>query len=982
MPLRVARGYAVITSRHLFSTSNSAMHRPLPLRSAVFPLLVMLLVGLLVWPTESVSQDHDLLPVDPNVRVDTLDNGLVYYVRANDEPTARAELRLVVDIGSIAEEEHELGHAHFVEHLLFNGTERFEEQEIIDFLESIGMRFGPDVNAYTSFDETVYMLTIPTDDEEIITTSFEVLEDWASAATMTDEAVEKERGIIIEEWRARLENAGGRMQQEIIPALLHQSRYADRLPIGDTAVIRNAAPQTFRDFYERWYRPDLMSIVAVGDFDPDDIAQRIEQHFGSLSVADDAPARPDAEIPGHADTQYAIVSDPEFPITNVQVAYKRDRQPVATRQDFRESITRSMFRSMLNTRLSEMARTGEAPFLSASSYESDLARPASFYGLSAQVADDSLLTGLEAAFLEVERIRQHGFTDSELERQKTRTLRSYERAFNERDNIRSAQYVSRYVDHYLKQRPLLGTEDQYALAQEFMPEITLDEVNAVAADLFAEENRVVIAQMPERPDLLEPTEEQIAAILDSVRDREIEPFEDQEVDAPLMAELPEPGAVVREESRSHDVTLLELNNGVRVLYKATDFQDDEVRFTAFAPGGTSLADDAHYFEATFAANLVSNSGVGALDANALDRTLAGQVVSVSPFISELEQGFRGQASPEDLETLFQLVHQYATNARADSSAYRSFQNQQRSFLSNRAAAPQSAFQDSLVAALYNNDIRRRPPSVEDIDGLDLERAKAFYDARFADAAGMTFAFVGNIDPALLRMYAEQYLGSLPSSGAPGEWRDVAPPKPEGVVETAAYRGQAEQSQVAVVFHGDMDDDVMQRHYLATLENVLSIRLRQELRERRSGVYGVQVQSSASRRPHADYQLVVVFVADPERVEELAAAVFEEITDLQENGIPEEKLASTKEQQRRSRETALENNAFWVGQLASSMRYPDTTLELLIDDFMERIEATTLEDIQEAARRYLNQEQYVQVTLFPERMAPGDASDTAEVSGDE
>ncbi len=936
--------------------------------------LSLLLVSLFLLLPSAVAQEapDELLPVDAGVHVDTLDNGLVYYVRENDEPTARAELRLVVNVGSVLEEEHELGHAHFVEHLLFNGTERFEEQEIIDFLEGIGMRFGPDVNAYTSTDETVYMLTIPTDDEEVLETSFKVLEDWASRATLSDEAVEKERGIVIEEWRARLENASGRMQEEIIPKLLHNSRYADRMPIGDTAVIRNAAPQTFRDFYERWYRPDLMSIVAVGDFDAEDIIGRIHEHFGHLTVPDDAPERPTFDIPGHDETLYAIASDPEFPISNVQVAFKREAQRVATVQDYKESLTRSLFRSMLNTRLSEIAREGDSPFLSASTYEGGLARPASFYGLTARVEDDSLFSGMEAALLEAERVRQHGFTESELERQKRRTLRSLERAFNERDNIRSAEYVSRYVNHYLEQRPLLDTEDRFRLAERILPEISLEMVNEVAADLFADKNRVVIAQLPERPDLLKPTEEQLAEVLDAVRDRTIDPYEDVEVDAPLLAELPEPGQIIHEETDEvYDVTELRLDNGVRVLFKPTDFKDDEVRMSAFSPGGTSLAEDDNYFNASFASSIVQNSGVGEFDANALDRALAGQVVSVNPFVSELEQGFRGEASPSDLETLFKLVHLYATSPRADSSAFQSFKNQQRSFLANRAATPGSAFQDSLITAMYDNDIRRRVPSVDDIDNLDLEAAHAFFQERFADAGDMAFAFVGNIDPQLLRMYAEQYLGSLPSSAQAGEWRDVAPRKPDGVIEKAAYRGQAEQSQAAIIFHGPMEDDILQRHHLSTLENVLSIRLRQELRERRSGVYGVQVQASTSVRPHSEYELAIVFVADPERVEELTSAVFEEITDLQENGIPEDKLTSTKEQQRRSRETALEENSFWLGQLTSTARYPERTLDVLVDGFDERVDSTTLEDIQEAARTFLNHERYISVTLFPERMAPED-----------
>lgn len=939
---------------------------------------LLLALALFLQPPLQSEPDDPLserrLPLSPEVQVDTLDNGLVYYIQPNDEPSERAELRLVVNAGSVLEEEHERGVAHFVEHLLFNGTERFEEQEIVNFLERIGMRFGPDVNAYTSADETVYQLTIPTDDEEIVETSFEILEDWSSAATLSDEAVEKERGIIIEEWRARFENASGRMQEKIRPVLFHESHYLDRSPIGDTAVIRNAEPETFRSFYERWYRPDLMAVVAVGDFNADDIEERIEEHFGHLTAPEDAPERSTFDIPGHEETLFAIATDPEYPVSQVEVTYKREAVPAETAGDYRERLKRSLFRSMLNTRLSEIARQGDAPFVSARAYEGNPARPATFYGLGAQVYDDSLLTGMQAMLTEAERVRQHGFTDSEFERQKERTLRNYRRAYDERESTRSSDYVERYVDHFLEQRPVPGTEYEYELAQELLPEITLDEVNELSAQLLAEHDRVVLVRMPERSDRLEPTEEMLAGVLEHVQEQEVEPYVDETPDAPLMAEIPSPAEVTGEERFEElDVTEITLENGVRVVYKQTDFKRDEVQLSAFSPGGTSLAEDEDYFDAAYAATIVGQSGVGDFDQNALERLLSGQVVNVSPYIDELEQGFRGSASPEDLETLFQLIHRYMTDPRADEDALASFQNQQRAFLQNRDANPMGAFQDSLVAALYDGDLRRRVPTIEELEAIELDTAHQFFRERFADAGDFTFVFVGNLEPEQLTHLAQTYLGTLPSSQLDTMWQDVAPDRPEGVVEKTAYEGESSQSQVALLFHGPFDYTRENRHALRSLEDALSIRLREALREERSGVYGVQVEASSSHRPDERYQFVVSFTCDPERIDELTEAVFEEIQAYQDNGVPEETLATVKEQQRRDRETELEENGFWTGSLAFHYRYGEEDVRNILR-YQELIDAISEEDVQEAARTFLNTDRYVNVRLLPEAYAQGEAED--------
>ncbi len=919
-------------------------------------------------------QPDAALPLDPAVRIDTLASGVVYYLRKNDEPKHRAELRLAVNAGSALEDDDQKGLAHFVEHMLFNGTRRFQEHELIDFLERTGMRFGPDINAYTSFDETVYMLQIPTDSTEIVEKAFDVLEDWAAYATLSDQEIDNERGVIVEEWR-RGRGAGGRIRDKILPVLLADSHYKDRLPIGDTTIIKNAAYDTLRRFYRHWYRPDLMAVVAVGDFDVDRIEALIREHFDALPAPDAPRPVPSFDVPDHDETLYEIATDPEFPVTQVQVNFKQDAEVVRTVGDYRGQLVSSLFNSLLNKRFAEIARRGNAPFLGASVSKGGFVRPAAFYSLGAQVQDDSLLVGLEALLTEAARVRQHGFTETELARQQRETLRAYERAFNERDNTDSGAYAREYVGNFLEAEPIPGIAYEYQLVEDLLPGITVEEVNARAAELLAERNRAVIVAMPEKEGLTPPTEADLAAVLARVQQKPIAPYVDDVSDAPLVPDIPAPAAVTAERAVAEvGVTEITLANGVRVVMKPTDFKQDEVRFTAFSPGGSSLVPDADYLAASTADALVTRSGVGAFDRTALQKKLAGKVASASPFIGEVEEGLRGSASPEDLETLFQLIYLYFTAPRADSSALEAFQNQQRAFLINRANTPFGPFQDSLIVALYGHDPRRQVPTVEQIDALDLQKAFAIYQDRFADAGDFTFIFVGNFAPDTLRALARTYLGTLPAAGRAETWRDVAPDPPQGVVRKTAGKGLDPQSQVALVFSGPFRYDRLHRHRLRSLEGVLDIMLREELREKRAGVYSTAVQSSASDRPDSTYQVFVFFGCAPERARELAEAVFEQIKSLQDDGASEDYLARVKEQQRRERETSLEENGFWIGVLDFYYSHPQEDL-LDVLRYDEMIESLNADDLREAARRYLRKDRYVEVVLYPENFDPtalGDA----------
>ncbi len=909
-------------------------------------------------------ESGDPLPLDPAVRVGTLDNGLTYYIQRNTEPQDRAELRLAVDAGSVLERPDQLGLAHFVEHMLFNGTERFEEQEIVDFMERIGMRFGPDVNAYTSFDETVYMLQIPTDDEEIMQTAFEILSDWSARATLSPEEIDLERGVVVEEWRARMQNAQGRIMEQMLPVLLHGSRYEERMPIGDPELIRTADYETIRDFYETWYRPELMAVIAVGDFDVDEIEARIRSEFGPIENPADATPRPEFDMPGHEETLYAVVTDPEYPITSVEIAFKTDREAIETTTDFRTRIVESLFNSILNKRLSEITREPAAPFSVARVYRGAFVRPGEFYGMNAQVEEDSVLAAVDRLLTEALRVARHGFTASELERQKVETLRSYQRAFEERASTHSGAFASRYVAHFLEESPAPGADFEYALAQDLMPQISLDELNRLADDLLDSRNRVVLVTMPEREDVTPPTEDQLARVMADAQLRDIAAYEDDVSDLPLLASIPNAALVVDEQTIDDiDTHVFTLENGVRVVFKPTNFKQDEVLLTAFSPGGHSLVNDENYFDAANAAAIVGRSGVGAFNYDQLQRQLSGQVASVTPYIGELDEGFRGAASPEDLEVLFQLIHLYFTAPRADSSALTAYQNQQKPFLRNRSATPIGVFQDSLNAALYGDDIRRQVPTVEMVDALDLQNAYDIYRERFSDAGDFTFVFVGNAEPETIRSLARTYLGTLPATSRDESWQNVRTPLPQDVVTTTVRKGIGDQSQTLLLFHGPFDYGWKERHVLSSLADVLSIRLREDLREERSAVYGVGVNANSTDRPVPEYGFTINFTSDPGRVEELVDAVFDQIERVQTEGPTADELEKVKEQQRRARETQLRTNAFWTGTLSYYFdRGADPTQALR---YLELVENLTAEDIQQAANEYLNEERYVRAVLYPE-----------------
>ncbi len=903
------------------------------------------------------------LPLDPSVTAGTLANGLRYYIRVNREPAQRAELRLVVNAGSVLEDEDQRGLAHFVEHMAFNGTKNFAKQELVDYLESIGMRFGPDLNAYTSFDETVYLLQVPTDSAGPLEMGFRILSDWAHQQVFDSVEVEKERGVVIEEWRLG-RGAASRMRDKQLPVLFSGSRYAERLPIGDREVLETFSHEALRRFYRDWYRPDLMAVVAVGDFDAMHVEALIRRYFAGIPPARSPRPRPVYEIPGHAETLVAIATDPEATGSGVAVYYK---QPVRERRDlaaYRQALVERLYNAMFNQRLFELTQQAEPPFILGSSGQGRFIRSSEVYLLNASVQDGGIIRGLQALLTEAERVARFGFTESELERTKRELLRGLEQAYAERDKTESDVYAARYVQHFLTGDPAPGIAFEFQQAQRLLPTIRLDEVNALAQAWLSDRNRVVLANAPEKPGSEVPAAEQLLAVFDSVRAGQVTAYEDVVADAPLVPHAPEPAAIV-EESTIPEIGVTEwvLANGVRVVLKPTDFKADEVVFRAFSPGGASLASDEDFISALFSVQAVPAGGLGSFGLVELHKVLAAKAVSVSPFVSQLEEGLGGGASPKDLETLFQLVYLYFTAPRADTTAFTALKSRFQAALANRSANPLAAFEDTIQVTLSQGHFRARPLSPAVLEELDLDRAMAFYRDRFADASDFTFVFVGSFDLERMRPLVRTYLGGLPSIGREETWRDVGIDPPSGVIRKVVRKGIEEQSQTQIIFTGPFEYSPTNVHVLRSLGEVLDIRLREVLREDLGGTYGVSVSTSAARDPAPRYALQIGFGSAPDRAEELTGVVFAHLDSLAAAGPAAEDLQKVREMQRRERETALRQNGYWLSALVTRYREGRDPRDILeVERMIDALDAAAIRD---AARRFLRRDNYVQVMLLPE-----------------
>lgn len=911
------------------------------------------------------------IPVAPEVRTGTLDNGLRYFIRRNEKPENRAELRLAIDAGSILEEDDQLGLAHFLEHMAFNGTENFEKLELLDYLQSIGMRFGADVNAYTSFDETVYMLTVPTDDEDIVDQAFRILADWAGRITLDPQDIDDERGVVVEEWRLS-QGAGLRLFDKQLPVLFHGSLYPERLPIGTKESIETAPYEAIERFYETWYRPNLMAVVAVGDFDVDAVEAKIRAAMAPLENPEQPKEREVFDIPGHEETLISLETDEELTNTRVSVVFKHPGQPEGTVGAYRRNLLESLHTSMFNQRLGEIAQKPDPPFIVAGSSVQSLGRTDLAYNLDALAGDGQTQSALEALLVEAERVDQHGFTESELERAKTNLLRGYEQMFQERDKAPSGAFAAEYTRHFLEDETVPGIEGEVAMAERFVPGITLEEINALGSRWITDENRAILVSAPKKDDVTLPSEQEVLAIFRDVDQRSVDPWVDETLDRPLLTETPEPGAVT--ETRTFEelgVTEWTLSNGVRVVLKPTDFQNDEVIFRGVSPGGTSLVSLDDLSSARFATAILGQSGLGEFSAVELGKALAGQVAQASPSIEELEESVTGTAAPNDLETALQLTYLHFTQPRLDPEAAANFIQRFSAMVANRNQRPETVYLDEFQKRFTQDHPRRQPITAETVQGIDPDKALAIYRERFADASDFTFFFVGNFEPESIRSLVETYLGGLPVLDREETWKDPGVEHPGGVVTFEVEAGIEPKSTVRLIFHGEAEWSREQSFLINSLGQLLRIRMIELLREDLGLTYGVGISGSLSWRPDEEYAMTFSFGCSPDEVDRIVEAMMTELKRMAEEGVDADLVDKVKASLEREREVQLKENTFWLGILdAYWTRGSDPRLILAFDDLVALL---TPESMQDALRTYLDFDQYFLGVMVPE---PGAGSSEA------
>ena len=922
-------------------------------------ILILFLLPSLLWSQDFQDLSKEL-PVDENVRIGTLKNGLTYYIRNNEKPEDKVDLRLVLKAGSILETEEQLGLAHFMEHMCFNGTERFPKNTLVDYLQSIGVKFGQHLNAYTSFDETVYFLPIPADDQEKVNKGFEILEDWAFNTVLTPEEIDKERGVVLEEYRIGL-GANKRMMAEYLPKLMYNSRYAERLPIGEKEIIENFTYDKLISFYEDWYRPNLMSVIVVGDIDVDEMEKKVKKHFAKYKNPKKEKPRKYYGLPGHEETLVSVVTDPEATGSDVRVMYKDEEKDTPTKNlgDFRDNMLKSLFSSMLNNRLREKSNENNPPYTYAYSFHGNsYAKDYKAFQSFAMTAEDKQLEALQVVMEENARARKFGFSPSEFERAKKQLLSSAESAYNERDKKKSSQYVSSYQNNFLEESPIVSEEFIFEAYNHFLPSIELEEINQVAKKLIKKQNTVVILTGPEKEGLIPPTEDEVLAVLE-VDENSLEPYQDTELAESLVRNpLPKGEIKSRETNEALGTTVYTLSNGAKLTVKPTDFKNDEIMFRAISYGGTNLLSDEEYNEIQWALGGLNEAGIAGMNQNDLNKFMSGKRANLRMSIGSTTESMFGSTRPKDFELLMQMIYAYFTDLNFDEEAFETYKTKQNSFFANMSAMPQFYYQEQFYGYLMEDNPRFNGmlPSAEDWENTNYKKAYEFYKQQFANAGDFHFFLVGNLDLKEVEELAETYIASLPAKADADKMIDLGYRMKKGDIKKVVKKGTDPKSTVNIMMYGDVKYDSGEALAMKALGEILTIKLIEELRENESGVYGVSARGSMSKAPYGSFNFSIQFPCGPENAEQLTKSALRELDKIIAEGPTAKDLEKFKEAQKvEFKEKSKENN-FWMGQLTNAytdQKSPDKMLQ-----YLERVEALKGEDVQEVAKKYLTENRVI------------------------
>jgi len=932
-------------------------------------LVKLFFLSMFVLVMSNLNAQTDLnqqIPRDPNVVYGILDNGMTYYIRHNETPKNRAELTIITRAGSIQEDEDQRGLAHFCEHMAFNGTKNFPKHELVNFLEKTGMKFGAEVNAYTSFDETVYGITVPLDSAMFLEKGLLVLHDWASQVTFEGSEIDAERGVIHEEWRMH-QGAQFRMQDELFKAIFNGSKYAERSPIGLMSVVDSCEYDALRRFARDWYIPSRQAVIVVGDINVAEVEKQVKELFSKIPKKENHREYVQVDIPNNDKPIIAILTDKENPSTSVQVYIKQDKVYQKTLKDYRNSIAESLYGEMINKRLQELTLSETPPFVYGYSGYSDFIGPKDVYAEVAVTKDDGIAVGLETILRENYRVLQNGFTATELEREKKSILNKVEKLYNDRNKQKSEDFVNEYKANFLiSKTPIPGIENEYNYYKEFIDGITLDDVNAFAKQWIHDNNMIVIVMAPEKEGLKIPTKEDITAILEKVKTEKLTPYVDKVSTRPLFDEatLITSKGTVKSKTELKEIGTEKwlLSNGVTVYIKKTDFKDDEIIMTSYSKGGYSVYGQTDDISSKIASDIILESGLNGFDKIELEKLISDKNVSVTPYIEELSEGINGNSSVKDFETMLQLTNLYFTKPRYDKTAFSSYISRMKSALENQSVSPETAFRDSIKSTLSQHNKRSRPMSAKLLDEADYKRVHQIYRERFNDPSDFTFIFVGNIDITTAKPLIEKYLGSLSETKKEETWKDLNIDYPKGVVDVVAKKGTDQKSIVLLQLNHDFECTGKNKAVFKALNKILSIELIEEIREKQSLVYSIGAYPNFEKYPKQTASVTIYFPCSPSNIDVATDGTFKIFDKIINEGPSQVNLDKAKQQLLKEYETNLRENNYWLNILQTYFFN-----ELPVKDFNktdEIITSITTNDIKVAAKQYLNKDNYVRVSLKP------------------
>ncbi len=908
----------------------------------------------------------DPLPLDSSLKTGKLPNGLTYYVQRNPKPEKKVELRLVVNAGSVLENDNQQGLAHFMEHMGFNGTSHFPKNELVDFLQKSGVKFGADLNAYTSFDETVYILPLPTDDPNLLNKGLTVLEDWAFNNLFDKTEIEKERGVVLEESRLS-KGAWERMSRKYFPKLFNGSKYAERLTIGKDELLKTFKPETLKSFYKNWYRPNLMAVMVVGDIDPMSTEKLIISHFGKYNNPAGAPIRPSIiAIKPRTKQDAIIVTDDEATNTFVQIFnFVKPAGTQKTWSDYRKNLVENIISSIINQRLQELTQKENPAFIYGNTGFNQFIRGYQSFNSFAVLSKGTVEDAVNALIQETNRARKFGFLQSELDRVKASLLDEAARAYKERAKSESSGLIDEYVNSFLNHSPLPGVANRYQFLQNNLAGIELNEINAVARQMPGTENAFTLVQAPTAVKAQLPDSGKLLQIIAAANNIPVKPYEEKQVIAQLLDKTPVAGKILSQTNNTKLGTIdYTLSNGVTVTIKTTQLKNDEIQMDAWRSGGFHKYQLADKDNATNAATLVQQMGIKDLSPTELNKFLAGKTINVMPYINPDEEGIQGSSSVKDFETYLQLVYLYLTAPRKDDGLFHSFIGKQKAALEFIQKNPQAAYQDTLYKIIYNNNPWMNPiPKASDYDNISIDRSLEIYKEIFGNAYGMHFTFVGNIDSNSIKPLLERYIGSLPTTAKEPSYKDIGARILKGNTEIAIKRGKSTQAILNLFFEGETNYTRDNRLQLAALLDVLNIEITEKLREEMSAVYGGGMNGSILKRPYEHYSIRAYIPCGPENVDKLTNALIELIKNVQEKGVKQLDLDKVKETWKKQYHVNLQNNDYWLENLSSAYINKDNPENIL--DYEQKIDSITVENLQEIAKKYLTLDNMVKAVLYPE-----------------